>query len=78
MKIIAFAIAILAAGGLYAAAPADPEFKFAGYINTNFNFALAVPTVTVTSWQFEIKTAADNDYVALYSGGATFNFPGVA
>jgi hypothetical protein len=76
MKTIAFAIAaILAAGGLYAAAPADPQFVFAGYINTNFDFALAVPTVTVTNWDFQIKTAADNDYVPLYSGGTPFIYP---
>lgn len=54
MKMIAFATAVLTVGGLYAAAPADPVFTFAGYINTNFNFALAVPTVTVTNWEFEI------------------------
>ena len=69
MKSIVFAIAMFVVAGLYAAAPATPEFMFAGYINTNFDFALSVPTVTVTNWDFQIKTAADNDYVPLYSGG---------
>ena len=75
MKMIVFALAMLSAEALYAAAPAAPEFKFAGYINSNFDFALTAPTDTVTSWEFEIKTAADNDYSPLYSGGATFIYP---
>jgi len=75
MKMIAFAIAVLTVGGLYAAAPTDPEFMFAGYINNKFDFALAVPTGTVTNWVFEIKTAADDDFVPLYSGGASFVYP---
>ncbi len=33
MKKTVFALAVLMAGGLYAAAPTDPEFMFAGYIN---------------------------------------------
>jgi len=72
MKIVVFALATLAAGGLYAAAPGAPEIMFAGYINSNFDFALSNSTDTVTSWEFQIKTAADADYVSLYSGGATF------
>jgi len=75
MRIVFSVLAILAVGWVYAIAPADPEFKFAGYINNNFDFALANPTDTVTGWEFEIKTAADDDYVPLYSGGATFSYP---
>ena len=76
MKKMVFVIALLlTAGGLYAAVPSNPQLMFAGYINNNFDFALSNSTDTVTGWEFEIKTAADADYVALYSGGATFSYP---
>lgn len=75
MKTIVFAIVLFVVGGLHAAVPAAPEFKFTGYINNNFDFALAVPTGSVTNWEFQIKTAADDDYVPLYSGVSMFNFP---